>query len=118
MELSVGWHYGNSTGWREQPSEPWSCQARVALPSVTHVPHPVHSHPGITNWLLHPSKGSAPKGEGELPDQKEPGSHLPLLLGSSSINLTMYPSVKPVWLHLCSPTGTPPVQGSPPHLTS
>lgn len=92
----------------------------VAVPSATHVPHPVPSHPGNTNWLLCFIEGLALKGEGELfehREEKEPGSHLPLLLGSSSINQILDPSQKPAWLHLCSPTGTSPVQGSPTHLT-
>lgn len=63
----------------------------VAVPSGTYVPHPVPSHPGSTNWLLHSCKGSAPEAEGEILDhreEKEPGSHLPLLLSFSSIDLT------------------------------
>lgn len=67
----------------------------VAVPSATHVPHPVPSHPGNTNWLLCFSKGLTPKEEGELfehREEKEPGSHLPLLLGSSSIDLILDPS--------------------------
>ena len=47
MELSVGWHYGNTKGWHKQPSEPWSCKAYCCAqchPCPTPCPFPSRQH--------------------------------------------------------------------------
>jgi len=50
IELSVGWHYGNTKGWCKQPSEPWSCKVSEVSPCCCAQCHPWPTRCPFPSW--------------------------------------------------------------------